>query len=269
MGDIQEQKASYLITFRDGDGTRLPLLHTVLSSLAPMPQLEVIVVEQDAAPCVDAGSLPANARSVFVSNDGPFNKSWGLNVAARQAACDVLVTGDADMLLPADALTRALAACARHYDAVNPYSNLVDLTEEETQAVLAGRLDPVRVRRGRLEDRRPRGEHICFCGGICVFRRDVYFALGGMDERFLGWGGEDDAMSTDLQRYTARLGVQRDTVAWHLWHPRDPQRYLHPNYRANLSMAGEYSTCNQAALDALRAERRATMGDPDRYARST
>lgn len=265
MNDVPAQKASYLITFRDREGTRLPLLRAVISRLSSM-QLEIIIVEQDDAPHLDSEPLPPNARVLFVYNDGPFNKSWGLNVAARRASHDVLVTADADMFMPGDVLARAVAVCGRHYDAVNPYSSLVDLTEGETRAFLAGDLDPEAVQRKRLEDRRPQGEHICFCGGICVFRREAYFALGGMDERFLGWGGEDDAMSLNLQRYTDRLAVQRDSVAWHLWHPRAPDRYRHAHYRTNLALAQAYRACDQAALVALRTDARSTMGDPDRYA---
>lgn len=256
--------ASYLITFRDDDGARLPLLEAVVASLAELPWLEVIVVEQGAAAGLDPESLGAHVRTLFVFNDGPFNKSWGLNVAARNASHELLVTGDADMLMPGEALARALVVCRDHYDAVNPYSSLVDLTRAETDAILNGELDVTAIRRGPARDRLAQGEHICFCGGICVFRREVYFALGGMDERFLGWGGEDDAMSANLERYTDRIAVQKDTPAYHLWHPRPPRRYHHPHYRMNLDLANHYRTCDQESLDRLRAEGRKTLGDPAR-----
>lgn len=260
-----EIEASYLITFRDDDGARLPLLRAVTAWLAELPWLEVLVVEQGAAPTLDAEGPGANVRTLFAFNDGPFNKSWGLNVAARSASCDLLVTGDADMLMPGEALARALLVCRDHYDAVNPYSNLLDLTEAETKSVLRGDVNVRDIQRDHSRDRLPQGEHICFCGGICVYRRDVYFALGGMDERFLGWGGEDDAMSANLERYTDRLAVQKDTPAYHLWHPRPPQRYHHPHYRKNLVLANHYRFCDPEKLERQRAGQRASMGDPERY----
>lgn len=256
--------ASYLITFRDSDGTRLALLKTVTAWLAGLPQLEVIVVEQDVAPRLASEDLGANVRSLFVFNDGLFNKSRGLNVAARHASHELLVTGDADMLMSGEALGRALLVCRDHFDAVNPYSNLLDLSEPETRSILRSEAGTADIQRRLVHDRQPQGEHICFCGGICVYRRDVYFALGGMDERFLGWGGEDDAMTANLERYTDRIAVQKDTLAYHLWHPRPPQRYHHPHYRKNLDLANHYRTCDQESLERLRAEGRKSLGDPAR-----
>jgi glycosyltransferase involved in cell wall biosynthesis len=264
--DQLDIKASCLITFRDRDETRLPLLRAVTAWLSAFPRLEVIVVEQDAAPGLDSESLGSNVRTLFVFNDGPFNKSWGLNIAARNASYDVLATMDADMIMPAEGFARALAVCRDHFDAVNPYSGLVDLDEAETGAILRGERGIGDIQRELVQDRLPQGERVCFCGGICVFRREVYFALGGMDERFLGWGGEDDAMSVNLERHTDRIAVQRDTLAYHLWHPRSPGRYQHPHYRHNLALATHYRDCDQPTLERQRAKQRDSMGDPQRYA---
>lgn len=252
--------ASYLITFRDSDGARLPLLRAVTAWLAARPRLEVIVVEQDAAPRLASQDLGPGVTTLFMFNDGPFNKSRGLNVAAREASHELLVTGDADMLMPGEALDRALLACRDHFDAVNPYSSLVDLTERETRSLLRGNIELEAIQRRIVADRLPQGEFLCFCGGICVYRRDVYFALGGMDERFIGWGGEDDAMSANLERYTDRIAVQKDTLAYHLWHPRPPQRYHHPHYRKNLELANYYRTCDKESLEGLRTEARKKLG---------
>lgn len=258
--------ASYLITFRDRDGSRLPLLRAVTGWLSALPALQVIIVEQDSEPRLTGQVSGANISVRFAYNPGPFNKSWGLNVAARYARHELLVTGDADMIIDPPALERALSACRQHYDAVNPYARLVDLSEDETRAMLRGATRVTDIRRDAARDRLAQGEQLCFCGGICVFRREVFFALGGMDERFLGWGGEDDAMSINLERYTTRIAVQRDTPACHLWHPRDAQRYRHPHYRNNLALASLYRSCSEATLARWRARQRDSMGDPQRYA---
>lgn len=259
--------ASYLVTFRDRDGTRRPLLDGVLDWLSTMPSLQVIVVEQDDAPRLDAGAMPGNARHVFAFNDGPFNKSWGLNVAARLACHDLLILGDADMLMTGETLSRSLVACAERFDAVNPYERLIDLDDDQTRACLAGTLDLESTGSGARRDRVHDGEQLCFCGGICVFRRNVYFALGGMDERFFGWGGEDDAMSINLRRHTDRLAVQRGAVAYHLWHPRPASRYTHAHYAGNLEQLKRWFTDDEARLAERRAEQAKTMGDPKRFLR--
>ncbi len=261
--------ASYLLTFSDRDGKRLAPLKAVLAWLAALEDIEIVLVEQDDRPRVDPENLPPGIVYRFAFNDGPFNKSWGLNVAARIARHDLLVTGDADMILPGAALGRALAVCESRFDAVNPYSHLVDLDERQTRSYLDGELALEEAGRDGSRDRKADGEFLCFCGGICVYRREVYFALGGMDERFAGWGGEDDAMSVNLQRCTDRIAVQRDTHAYHLWHPRAPERYTHAQYRRNLALAQAYVSCAPEALDAWRRTHRETMGDPNRFRSSS
>ena len=51
-------------------------------------------------------------------------------------------------------------------------------------------------------------------------RRNLYNALGGFDERYLGWGAEDDAITVKLQRMTTELAVLEGRAAVHLWHER-------------------------------------------------
>lgn len=162
-------ETSCLITFRDSDEARPPLLRAVTARLARMARLEVIVVEQDAAPRLESEELGANVGVVFARNDGPSNASWSLNVAAKNASGQLQVIGDGDMLMDCEALDRGWVVCRDHYDAVSPYSNLVDLSEEETQSFLAGDIGVGAIRRREVKDRRPQGECLCFCGGICVF----------------------------------------------------------------------------------------------------
>jgi len=258
-------EASYLITFRDVDGSRRPLLEAVIEWLRAFPKLEIVVVEQDAVRRLNPDPLGPGIRYFFAPNDGPFNKAWGLNVAARHARHGILVTGDADMVMPVPALARALYVCREYFDAVNPYAGIVDLTGAETRSVLDNGIEGAQVRRPRVVDRLPEREYLCFCGGICVYRREVYFRLGGMDERFLGWGGEDDAMSTNLMRFTGSTAVQKDTVAWHLWHPRVPGRFTHRHYRRNVELAQWYRDCPEEDLVRWRSLHGDGMGDASRY----
>ena len=61
----------------------------------------------------------------------------------------------------------------------------------------------------------------------CLYHRDFWKSLGGYDEKFVGWGGEDD----DLERRTKLAGgknIRIPIVIGHLWHPRimDFDNYL-------------------------------------------
>jgi hypothetical protein len=52
--------------------------------------------------------------------------------------------------------------------------------------------------------------------------RDAYLQIGGHDESFFGWGGEDNEFMNRLR--TLRLGEGSFLPIIHLWHPEAPNR---------------------------------------------
>ena len=259
-------RASYLITYRESQSKeRRENLLAVLGWLAGVGGIETIVVEQDAAPALEAGFAPA-ARIVFARNPGPFNKGWGLNVAARSAQAPVLALGDADVLAPGG-FEAALEACLRDADAAKPYRRIVDLTPEESARVCAGAWDFVPERPADAPpDRQAQGEHVSFGGGLFLVRRDLFGRLGGFDERFRGWGGEDDAMTLKLARSGARLVELGERPALHLWHPRAHEAtFGQPHYEANRALIAEYAAYGNAELKRLCEVGRQLAGNADKY----
>lgn len=257
--------ASCIVTYRqDAGGARRANLHAVLARLAQSPAIETIVVEQDAAPRL-AGALPhPAAQHVFVRNPGAFNKAWACNVGTRMARGDVLAFLDADILIGAS-LDRACALCAQGHSVVKPYVRLVDLTARETRALAADpralpALTPARIGRGAI------GEAVVLCGGLFVIRRAAYVHLGGFDERFVGWGGEDDAMTHKIER--ARLSTIEldDEVAWHLCHPRPAATHGHAHYAANVALVAAYRRYRDDELARLAEVQWQVSGNPRKYA---
>jgi hypothetical protein len=256
--------ASYLITYREsGSQDRRENLFALLHWLAQWPELEVIVVEQDTASRLDA--LPFGT-ACFAYSPGPFNKSWGLNVAARRARNPILVAGDADVIVP-HTLADAVELCRRGVAAVKPYREIIDLTPEETKLVRAGawNLAPARAK-DAPRSREGEQEFIVFAGGLFVIRRDAYLGIGGFDERFLGWGGEDDAMSAKIRRMRIPIAEIDAQPALHLWHPRSREATLgQPHYAANVALLAEYDRYSDAELARLCEAQREAMGDLHRY----
>ena len=194
-------KASYIMTWRHGeDNARRDNLFAVLEWLSRYPMFAPIVVEQDSAPCL-SGPLPhADVTHVFAFNAGPFNKSWGLNVGFRASSLPWLAFADADVIA-GDALPESLGYLAQGYAAVKPYRRLIDLDETESVRVRSGDFDWLPLRDdGFAPNRENIGEHIVFAGGAFLITRAAFAAAGAWDERFLGWGGEDDAMSYKMER---------------------------------------------------------------------
>lgn len=267
LPDRAGMKASYIITFRKDHGRRLANLIAVLDWLSWFQDMEVVLVEQDAVYTLEDVKLPSNCGVVFARNAGPFNKAWGFNVGYRHAGGNVLAFGDADMIMKRGALAACFEACRRRSDAINPYDNMIDLTPEESEIIFQGNYDVEVTRRIEELNRTGKGEFTCFCGGIFLIRRTAFEVLGGFDERFLGWGGEDDAMTLKLLKVIQNIETKHDETAYHLWHERSRSAmYGHAHYQNNLRLIAEYRFCLKDDLIERCKIQSQSMGDIQKYA---
>jgi GT2 family glycosyltransferase len=71
-----------------------------------------------------------------------------------------------------------------------------------------------------------------FPGGSLGVRREVYHAIGGMDESFEGWGGEDNEFLDRLNTTNVFQGGFLPAV--HLWHASRPSKGVADNPRLAL-----------------------------------
>ncbi len=163
-----------------------------------------------------------------------FNRGRALNAGVHRASGDVLLLVDADMVVPAEALFAAIEAVGQGAAMVVPFRRLVGLNGPASELVVTGRspFGPWGPDQIALEwDRRS-------TGGMNLIRREVFDQVGGFDERFAGWGGEDAA-------FASAVGTLAGPVEWiaatgvHLWHPHSPDR---GSYRtvANMALARRY-----------------------------
>lgn len=140
-----------------------------------------------------------------------FNRSASRN---RGVACaapdDLVVVCDADTLVDPAGLQVALRA-ARSGGLHYPQAVVNYLTEAGTELVLLGEApDPARI-----EFSLPSAH-----GGCMVIRASEWRRAGGMDERFEGWGFEDNAWFAAVRDRLGRA-EHHGGVAWHLWHPHE------------------------------------------------
>lgn len=259
--------ATVILTYRgDATGDRHANLLAVLGWLAKTPDHEVIVVEQDTLPSLGHELPHPRCRTVFAYNPGPFNKAWGFNIGARMAKSGVLVFNDADVIIDGG-LGRSIALCRNSYHVVKPYRRLIDLTADETTQVRAGHHDFIPERTSdALPNRAGISEVIVICGGLFLIRKDAFAFLGGWDERFRGWGGEDDALTYRLQR--ARLSTVEldERPALHLWHPRSPDTTSgQPFYASNCDLLASYRGYSNEVISRLSEIQLQTMGNTEKY----
>lgn len=138
-------------------------------------------------------------------------KPEALNRAVARATGRTLVLADADSFCDPRALLAAVRAVWSHDAWCIPHYRVLRLNESETARLLTQgpRATPSDNALARAAYRGTPG------GGLVVLKRDAW---PGHDERFTGWGGDDDALGHLLGNM---LGpAQRlDADLWHLWHP--------------------------------------------------
>jgi hypothetical protein len=166
---------------------RLPHLLLTLRSIAGQTgaAIECVVVEQSLEPVI-AGELPAWVRYVHTPIPHPdyeYNRSWTLNEGVRYARAPVVVLHDNDMLVPERYASECSARIAEGWDFLELKRFIFYLTQEATRAVFDGG----DISSGPVETVLENS-----LGASIVARRDAYELVGGFDEGFVGWGGEDN-----------------------------------------------------------------------------
>lgn len=145
----------------------------------------------------------------------PFNRSAARNDAARRAGdWDVAVITDADTIVRNAAPTvEAIAQAHATGHVVLPHDAYRALDAKGTALVLANDAAGW-AHLARSVARAPLG--------VVVVPRPAWEQLGGFDERWTGWGGEDAAF---VEAAEVLVGLDRlPGEIWHLWHPLDPTK---------------------------------------------
>ena len=206
---------SFIIPHRQVD--RVPLLLATLESiLAQDVPVECIVVEQGPRP--ELHNLPAEVKSIHLPHpEDPtgWYKSWAYNVGAAAARAPIVVCHDGDILVPSaygrELLTRF---SDRQCEVVFAQRFLFYLSSEHTAQVLAER----RVAAAHPPERIVQN----WKGGTLAIRRSTFFEIGGFDEAFEGWTGEDIEFH---DRTLVRQGWHYGYLPFvHLWHPAQPDK---------------------------------------------
>lgn len=161
-----------------------------------------------------------DAEIVVCSDDGqdPFGKSQAVNRGAEAARGDVLFIWDADCWAPPEQVEAAAAVVRDDPNTwARPWRRKVKLGQAETARILAlgGDWD------GTWDRKAPREAMNAFWASPpLALHRSAFEEVGGMDERFRGWGGEDIAFARALWKtgHGFAKGIPGDCV--HLWHPR-------------------------------------------------
>ena len=173
---------------------------------------------------------------MLVGGLGRENRSANHNLLARQASTDLLLFPDADCAMGVQAV-RELAAQAAEGTAVVKCQHTVWLTQTATERLL--RSSPGQRLRVTQADIMHQNDYLP--GLMYAMSRNVFGAIGGWDERFVGWGGEDRAVCCAASTLATLQWLP--VTAYHLWHPPAPGGKLNkrdPGFLRNCRLRDRY-----------------------------
>lgn len=162
--------------------------------------------------------MPEVELCVGETFSAPFNRAEAINLAARQATRDIFVITDSDIILDPNVIKKAILMLNKHVWII-PYSKCLDLSESGTYRLL--NKFPQWPLPGDIDyDNRFKNRKYKPIGGIIVVSRKNFNRVKGFDERFVGWGGEDDAFGYAMDTLCGPYKRIDDHPIYHLWHPK-------------------------------------------------
>lgn len=174
---------------------------------------------------------------------GPFNRSAAVNRAARAAGeWNVAVIIDSDVLPDPDGIEAAVRV-ARTGRPASGFDHRHNLNRPGTEKILGGYRGSWAKYVGSTHEK-------CISGAFAL-SRDLWDAVGGFDELFVGWGFEDTAFEIATETVSGEELYRAPAVLWHLWHEKSPEHdHRLPGFRANRERRERY-TAARFDLDAL------------------
>jgi len=233
---------------------RLPqLVRTIQSVFAQSIACECLVVDQSPVPLF--AQLPHGISYRHLSKlavPQGWHKSWAYNVGARLARGRILVFNDGDICVPtryAEELLRTFASGS--CQAASLQRLLFYLSEDDTRRLNES---------GRIaQDTTPVMAFQNWKGGTIAVTREAFSAIGGFDEGFVDWGGEDDEF---FDRCGAIGHCRNGFLPFvHLWHPPQPDRKASSNPNIAHVMPRRMAIPHQPRIEELQAR---NWGDPAR-----
>ena len=237
-GGGEPRLVSFIIGHRGTE--RLPHLLSTLRSIAAQrgAEVECIVVEQSTAPQV-RDHLPPFVRYIHTPLPDPefgYCRSWAFNVGARAARGTLLVLHDNDLVIPEGYARNLLHRQDQGYEVINIKRFIFYLGRADSELIAS-------VGAKALISLTPEVVlQNAEAGGSVAVDRDGFFRIGGFDESFVGWGGEDNEFWERARTLSAWVYGYVPLI--HLWHAPQP---------------GKRAVNGNGALTANLIERRASI----------
>lgn len=206
-------KFSYIICYRHNEERYKNLLR-VLDWLDSFSDIEVIIVEQDLDEKLelDISKYNFNYKKIFTFSKLPFERSWAFNVGLMNSSTDIIVFGDCDLIMNKEQFLESIGKTSE-FDCISPYKSVLDLDPQESLYGLKEWSKIKRAGRGETDNQK-----INLTGGIVIYKKESILKIGGWDENFIGWGGEDDWQTRKTEMFLN--STEMPYRCYHLYHKR-------------------------------------------------
>nr|WP_010283356.1 galactosyltransferase-related protein [Bacillus timonensis] len=183
---------------------------------------------------------------VVIGNDTTgqlFSRSKAINNAARKASGSIYVIADADIVYNPIILYKAIDLLKYNVPWIIPYNRIKYLTEDGTHQLLnSTAIWPFKAEIEFYHD------HYSHVGGLNVISKKNFEIVGGFDERFIGWGGEDDAFASSVNSLCGDYHRMKEDL-YHIWHPPAAKFFNNPHYKANKLLSNRYLQASNSEED--------------------
>ena len=215
-----------VIPFRNRRGEGGPRVQNLLRvaqalNFQTRTDFTLAIVEQDSEPCNRALLEDLADVYVFDPYGGPFSRARAINAGARLAEKNIGIL-DSDLLPGFDFVEHGLEYLAMT-GVVLPFTYVHYLTETTSGGIQADAAAqyPDLLRNPALWPPSIKVSHESV-GGALWIARDIFDAVGGYDEHFVGWGVEDNDFFNRLVQVAQVVRLNKHM--FHLWHPV-PERH--------------------------------------------